>query len=120
MREARTWFAKFKASTMAEFNDAAPLGSQQNANYRMVVSYWDMAASFITSGVLNQELFLQSGTELLFVWEKIRDLVPLVRAAYNNPRYLTNLETVAKAAIAYMNQGDPKAYETFSARVRGM
>jgi hypothetical protein len=33
--------------------------------------------------------------------------------------YLSNLETVAQAMIDNMNSGDPKAYEAFSARVRG-
>ena len=31
----------------------------------MVVSYWEMVSSFVTSGVLNQELLFQSGGELL-------------------------------------------------------
>ena len=86
----------------------------------MVVTYWEMAASFITAGVLHQELFLQSGQELLFVWEKIRDILPEWRTAYGNPKVLANVETVSKAAIDFMNRGDPKAYETFSARVRGI
>jgi hypothetical protein len=39
----------------------------------MVASYWDMAAAFVTSGVLHRELFYQANNlELLFVWEKSR------------------------------------------------
>ena len=120
MREARKWFGKFKARTLAEKNELCPLGSEQDAYFRMVVTYWEMVASFITSDVLNQELFLQSGNELLFVWEKIRDIVPEWRTAVGNPRLLANMEKVAKAAMAYMNRGNEKAYEAFSARVRGM
>ena len=78
-----------------------------------------MAASFITAGVLSQELFLQSGAELLFVWTKIQDIVPELRKTFNNPKYLSNMETVAKAMIENMNRGNPKAYEAFAARVRG-
>jgi len=37
-----------------------------------------------------------------------------------NPKYLSNLETVAQALIENMSKGDPKAYEMFSARVKGM
>jgi len=87
---------------------------------RMVTSYWDMAASFVTSGVLNQELFLQSGGELLFVWTKIADLVPEMRKAFNMPKYLTNMETLAKTAIDNMNRANPAAYEAFSKRVKAM
>ena len=120
MREARAWFIKFKASNMAEFSAIAPMGSPENAYFRMVVSYWDMAASFITAGVLNQELFLQSGNELLFTWAKVSDVLPEIRKTFGNPNFLGHVETVAKSAIARMNQGDPKAYEAFAARVKSM
>ena len=120
LREARDWFRKFQANTMPELEALAPQGSQNNAYFRMVTSYWEMVASFVTSGVLNQELFLQSGGELLFVWEKIRDLVPGLRKAFQNQRYLHNMERVANAAIETMNRENPKAYEAFSNRVRGL
>ena len=58
MREAREWFAGvFKAKNMEEFMQQARPGSGPNAWYRMVTSYWEMVASFITAGVLNKELF---------------------------------------------------------------
>jgi hypothetical protein len=119
LREARKWFAGLKVKTLAELQAAAPPGSEQDASLRMVTSYWEMAASFITSGVLNQELFLQSGGELLFIWTKIQDVVPEVRKAFNNPKYLSNVETIANALIANMNRANPKAYEAFVARVKG-
>ncbi len=120
LREARKWFGKFNARTLAEKNELCPPGSDQDAYFRMVVTYWEMAASFITSGVLHQELFLQSGNELLFVWEKIRDILPEWRASIGNPNFAANLEKVSKSAIDFMNRGNPKAYEAFSTRVRGI
>ncbi len=73
MREARQWFAaSFKPKTYEEFLSACPPGSEQNASYRMVTSYWEMVSSFVTAGVLNDELFFQSGRELLFCWERVR------------------------------------------------
>ena len=121
MRKARNDVARVKQfGTLAEFQAAFPPGSEVEASCRMVTSYWEMAASFVTSGVLNQELFLQSGGELLFVWTKVADLVPEMRKAFNSPKYLANMETVAKAAIDNMNRGNPKAYEAFSARVKAM
>lgn len=117
MREARAWFtSKFKASSMEEFLKVCPIGSEENASYRMVVTYWEMVASFVTAGVLNQELFFQSGLELLVVWEKIRDFVPESRQMFKNAKVLKNLEAVAGAAIQHMG---PEAYAAFSARVRG-
>ena len=119
LREARKWFGGLKVKTLAELQAACPPGSEQDASWRMVTSYWEMAASFITAEVLNQDLFRQSGGELLFVWAKIQDIVPDVRKAFSNPKYLSNLETVAKGMIEDMNRANPKAYETFQARVRG-
>src|SRR5579864_3486008 len=117
MRKARQWFGTFSASSLEEAQKVAPPGSQENAYMRMVTSYWDMAASFVTSGVLNEELFLQTNGELLFVWEKIRELVPQMRSANKNPNYMKNLETVGNAAIKRM---PAEAYQSFSAMIKGM
>ncbi len=114
MRKARQWFATFSAKTPA---DMPPMGSQENAYLRMVTSYWDMAATFVTSGVLNEDLFLETNGELLFVWEKMKDLVPQVRTDNKNPTYLKNLETLGKAAIKRM---PAEAYQAFSNRIKGI
>ena len=120
LRQAREWFAKsYRAATMEEFLALCPMGSEPNAYFRMVISYWEMVAGFITSGVLSQELFFQSGGELLFVWEKVRDLSPQLRDAYKDPMAYTNLETVAETFIEWLNRRSPEAYAAFSARVRG-
>jgi hypothetical protein len=78
-----------------------------------------MVASFMTSGVLHQELFFESGGELLFVWERIRDVLPALRQANKNPRNLQNLQKVAEAYIEWFKSNSPGAYEAFSQRVRG-
>ncbi len=120
MREAREWFAmNFKATNPDELAALCPMGSKESAFFRMVISYWEMVASFITSGVLNQELFYQSGGEMLFVWERFKVLVPQTRAIYKNPTLYKNLETVANAFIQWMNKQAPEAYAAYSARVRG-
>ncbi len=122
MREARAWFATMykPVSTVEEFNRMCPPGSSQNASFRMVTSYWEMVASFITTGVLHAELFYQSGGELLLTWEKIRDLVPLLRAARKNQRLYGNLEKVAKQMADYLNRESPESYDVFAEMVRNM
>ena len=120
LREARRWFTgSFKARTLDDFNALCPTGSEQHASYRMFTTYWEMVASFLTSGVVNEELFFQRGRELLFCWERVRDLLPHVRNLYNNPLELKNLETAAKTYIKWWNKQTPGAYEAFSKRVRG-
>jgi len=119
MRDARRWFAaSFRASTMEDVAKLCPPGSEENASYRMVTSYWELVASFITSGVLNQEFFFQTGRELLFCWTRIRDLVPHVRAATKNPIEWRNLEQVATAYIEWWNTQAPEGYDAFRERIK--
>jgi hypothetical protein len=121
LRAARDWFGgNFKASTMEELMKVAPPGSQENAYFRMIVSYWEMAASFVTSGVLNRELFLESNGELVFVWERVRDIAPHFRAWLKNPHAWHNLEAVGNAGIERLKSISPEAYEGFKGMVHGM
>ena len=120
LRKAREWFAtNFVASSEEDILRIAPPGSQENAYMRMVISYWEMVASFVTSGVLNQDLYFQSGGELLFVWEQLREVVPAHRAFTKNPHAYHNLEIVGNAFIKWMQGNGPDAYPSFQAMVRG-
>ena len=119
MREARRWFAaSFRAKTLEEVAAVCPPGSEENASYRMVTSYWELVASFVTCGVLNQDLFFQSGRELLFCWVRIKDLVPLVRAQNKNPIEWRNLEQVANAYIEWWNAEAPEGFSAFGNRIK--
>jgi hypothetical protein len=119
LRAARDWFAKnFHASTLEEMQKLCPIGSQENAYFRMVTGYWEMAASFVTSGVLHQELFAQSSRELLFVWTRIADLIPAWREAFKNPAIVKNMETVADAMIEEEKRRG--SYDAFRNMVRGV
>jgi len=118
MREARNWFiGNFKVRTYEEFAALCPPGSDPNASYRMVTSYWEMVASFITSGVLHRELFYQSGRELLFCYARVRHALPEIRERLGNRNELKNLETVAQGFIAWWNEQSPGAYEAFCKRI---
>jgi hypothetical protein len=97
-----------------------PPGSQESAYTRMVISYWDMAASFVTAGVLNQELFFQSNGEMLVVWEKVRQLVGGLRQMVKNPQAWANLEKVGNAYIKHMESQSPEAYSTFQGMLKTM
>jgi hypothetical protein len=120
MRQARDWFREFfKARTVEQYFELCPPGSEKDSFARMVTSYWEMAASFITSGVLNAELFFQSGRELLHTWEKVKELVPEMRTAMSDPTALANLEAVAGMFKEWLDRKSPDAYPAYVARVRG-
>lgn len=119
LRKARAWFAgSFKPRSLEDFAALCPPGSDENASYRMVTTYWEMVASFITSGVLSQELFFQSGRELLLVWERLREILPALREKNKDPFAYANLEAVATAYIEYLDRRAPGTYAAFAARQR--
>ena len=120
LRSARVWFsANFKPKSMADFNALCPVGSDANAFARQVLTYWDMVGSFVSCGVLDRDLFFQSGRELLFVWTRVEPLIAEWRGAIKDPNFLEHLETVGRAFADYYQHRNREAYETFVKRVRG-
>jgi hypothetical protein len=120
MRRARAWFTtQFKATTWEDLQKLAPPGSDENASYRMVVTYWDMVASFVSTGVLHKELFFQSGRELLLVWERVRDVLPAVRRQYKDPMLWSHLETVGNEYADYFKRRSGEGYDAFLKRIKG-
>jgi hypothetical protein len=118
MREARHWFvANFKARTLEEWAALCPPGTEANASYRMVTSYWEMVASFINTSVLNAEIFYQSGRELLFVYARVRHILPALREKFANTGELKNLETAAEGYIEWWNHQSPGAFDAFCKRI---
>jgi hypothetical protein len=115
LRAARTWFVtNFKPKNMEEMAKLAGPGTDGNANFRQAISYWEMVASFVTAGVLNEELLFQNTRELLVFWLRIKPVVKEVREAQKDPNAWKNLETVAEAFAKYMG---PEVYEAFAARM---
>lgn len=95
LRAAREWFGtKFFPQSMDDVKAVALGTGLENTYYRMVTSYWDMAASFVAHGILNSELFLESGSEMLFVWAKLGEFVAQIRQELVVPRFLANVEKV--------------------------
>jgi hypothetical protein len=118
MRQARDWFFRyFRVKTMEEFLALCPPGSDANASYRMLTTYWEMAASFVVHGTLDRELFFENDQELLFLWERVRELLPRLREAYKNPMSLKNVEQVAGWFIDWWEARAPGAHAAFATRI---
>src|SRR5215475_5576689 len=114
LRAARAWFTgNFAANSLSEALEKYPSGTDQNAYYRMVGTYWDMAASFVVRGILHEELFFENSTEMLLVWERVKGIIGEFRKSRNNPLYLRNLEKASEKLVLWMNTNAPGAYETF-------
>jgi hypothetical protein len=119
LRQARAWFiGQFDARTPEESMQKYPAGSEENASLRMVITYWEMAAGFLNRGLMDDELFFENSAEAWFVWEKMKGLAPLQRAAMKNPVYLSQLESFAKRFEAWRERVAPGSLEA-SRQARG-
>ena len=120
LRQAREWFVKeFQAQTFEEVGQRWPMGSQENAFFRMVVSYWEMAASIVNHGLIKEEFFFENTAEFFLVWERIKPIMPAARGVYKNPLQWSNLETLAGKFEKWMMTRAPEAVEAFRKRVVG-
>lgn len=94
MREARNWFFTFNPTTMQDVMEA--LMSEQSGYYRMVISYWDMAAALVNNGAIDEQLFNETNGEHIFIYAKIAPVIEEIRTAFGSPDFLRNLETLIK------------------------
>jgi hypothetical protein len=99
MREARQWFFSFNPQGLKDFMDV--LTSDKSGLFRMVTSYWDMAASFVNNGAIDAQMFNDANGEHLFVYAKLEPFLPALREQSGNPNYLAHLEKVVKGVPDY-------------------
>jgi hypothetical protein len=68
----------------------------QSGYLRMVISYWDMAASLVNNGAIDEKMFNEANGEHLFVFAKIEPVLEDVRKAWNAPDMLKNFEALVR------------------------
>lgn len=112
LREAREWFLReMKLESAQDFAARVPRGSREHTSYRMVTSYWEMAASIVNRGLIQDELFFETNAELWLVWQKVKHLAPSMRENFKNPHVWKNLEAVAEKYEKWMNKRAPEALD---------
>lgn len=108
MRKAREWITvrfwpKSAEEIQAVLND---FGSEENAFFRQVTTYWEMAAALINHGTLDPELFVATNSEPFFLLAKFWPFLGELRASA--PHFMTQVEqltgksTVAKERLEGM------------------
>lgn len=94
MREARNWMFTFNPTSIQDVMEA--LLSEHSGHYRMVVSYWEMAAALVNNGAIDEKLFNECNGEHIFVYSKIEPVLDQIRTMMGSPDFLENLETLVK------------------------
>jgi hypothetical protein len=96
LREARSWFVlEFNPESLTEL--AAMVKGERNAAFRMVLSYWDMAASLVTTGAIDGDAFRAAHGEIFATFSKIHPYLADLRTASGESDFCKNMEAVVLA-----------------------
>ena len=96
LREARAWFLRdFNPESFAEL--VAVVRGDRNASFRMVLSYWDMAASLVTGGAIDSDAFLAAHGEIIATFSKVQPFLTELRTASEEPDFCKHVEAVVMA-----------------------
>lgn len=95
LRKARSWFIlEFHPSTSEEYFTA--YSGDKNAWMRMVLGYWDMAASMVTHGAIDREMFMAAHSEIVGAFCKVQPYLTELRGRIG-PKALKHIEDVVMA-----------------------
>src|SRR5436853_6998171 len=93
LRKARAWFREeFRPRTTQDVLVA--YRGQRSAYYRMVSTYWGMAATLLLHGARDEQLFADVSVAHIMVYARLRPFLPELREQINNPSHLDKLEQV--------------------------
>ncbi len=93
MRQARAWFfSEFNPQSGKGIVALLQSGEKQSAYYRMVASHWEVAASLVNNGGVDEKMFLDGNTEHVVVFAKLQPFIDEIRETIGEPDYLAHLE----------------------------
>jgi hypothetical protein len=89
LRKARHWVVfEFEPKTVEELIAVqSSTSTEQDGWLRQVVSYWEMAASFVLHGAVNADMFLDSNGEGIHIYAKFYPLIQELQAR-NGTRFM--------------------------------
>jgi len=120
LRDARQWYlAEFNPESIAELTSI--VRGPRNATFRMVLGYWDMAASLVTSGAIDADAFRAAHGEIFLTFAKVYPFLKELRVAAGEPEFCCHIEAVvlgAPDAEAIMTRRRATAIAAARARAR--
>jgi hypothetical protein len=102
MRAARKYVvSEFWPQNYDEFKAVVTgYGTEPNAFFRQVMTYWNMVAAMVLRGAVNEELFFDSNGEPYFLWAKFGEYIPQARKDQIDPEFLLHLEKLTSKPAA--------------------
>jgi hypothetical protein len=96
LREARDWFVReFNPESFAEL--VAIASGERNASLRMVLGYWEMAASMVSSGAIEAGSFIAAHGEIFATFSKIYPYLAELRTTSGENELCKHIENVVLA-----------------------
>jgi hypothetical protein len=97
LREARDWFLReFNPESFADLLEI--IKGERNASFRMVLGYWDMAASLVTTGAIDADAFRAAHSEVFATFSKIAPFLAELREVSGEADFCKHVEAVVMGA----------------------
>ncbi len=91
MRKAREWFfTEFNPTSVQDIFDV--IMGDKSAYLRMLTTYWDMAASLVNNGAIDEKMFDDANGEHIGVFARVEPFLGEMREKAGSPRILQHLE----------------------------
>lgn len=98
LRLARQWFSReFRPASAQEILGLILSGERSSAEYRMVTTYWDMAAALVNRGAIDADLFRETNTEYIAFFSLIEPYLAEFREMTGEADYLIQWEKLIRA-----------------------
>jgi len=113
MRQSRDRLMReFNPKSLADVEAVGKADHPLNVAYRMVSSYWEMAAGFVKHGIVHPEVFGENCAEGLILFVKVQPFVAKLRES-GSPLAFRNIEWVIEHSAEAR-----KRFELYQARFR--
>lgn len=110
LRKARKWFDItnfFNKVKYAKFKKKLLSGCKEDRYIRMVAGYWNMVATIVNSGLINEELFFKTNSEDIKVWKKIEPFIEEIRKDLG-ASYYRDLQNLVERHLVFIAHNDGK------------
>lgn len=102
LRKARDFMtSQFWPQNYREFIAVlSAFGTEQNAWFRQVWTYWDMACAMVVAGTIDEGLFTKTNGEPYFLYAKFKPYIEQARKDLNSPEFMQHVEQLANGSSA--------------------
>jgi len=76
-----------------------------------VLGYWEMVASIVNRGLIDEDLFFECSGEQWMVWEQVKPVLGAWRTMFGSQKVFANMEEQCKRLEAWREKNSPGSNE---------